>query len=240
MVPQKEHGNQLIDVMETYLRSGIYDVFVLDSIAALLPKEEREKAMDAGSYGAEQAKLMSKALRKLTAANKKTAIVYINQTRDVVGSMFGPRQMTSGGRAMAFYAGMRLEFIRGEQIKKKTKAIAVDTGDEQQKDYVSGHRVVVRLDKNKVGGSKVGDQVTFVFDYEQSRIDPIEDVIYLGRRLGWVHKKTEGRSDVWWLEGHEKKRGRSGFKRWLETNPDIVAELEDDIRNVEYVDEEEE
>ena len=231
-VRQNSHGNRLIDVMETYLRSGFYDVIWLDSIAALLPKGELEKDMEAGSYGTEQAKMMSAALRRLTAANATTMLGYINQTRDSIGSIFAAASRTSGGRAMGFYAGMRLELIRTENIKRTGSQINVGTGEESSTQVVRGHRVVVKVKKNKTGGAAPEEQTTFVFDYERQGIDPIEDLIYCGRYLGWIHK----RGDYWWLDEHEdeKKNGRARFKKWLKDNPEISSQLEDEIRNVQW------
>ncbi len=196
-------------------------MIVLDSIAALLPKSEMEKDMDAGSYGTDQAKMMSAALRRLTAANQSTVLVYINQTRDSL-SMFGPRDRTSGGRAMGFYAGLRLELARGESVMKKTKIIKPDTGDEVVKDVPKGHRVLVKVAKSKVGGALPNDQASFVFDYDLGGIDPIEDLLFVGRQLGWIRKQ----GDYWKIEGsNQKHHGRKNFKRWLNRNPDVANQL---------------
>lgn len=226
---RQRHGNQIIDFMETLLRSGTMDVIVLDSIAALLPKSEMEADMEAGSYGTAQAKLMSAALRRLTTANSRTALVYINQTRDSIGSVFAKRSITSGGRAMGFYAGVRLELVRVENVKKSSKVVDPSKGDLQQVDRVSGHRVLVRVEKDKVGGARTGDQTTFVFDYDRSTIDHIEDLIYLGRVQGLVHKS----GNSWWCEGYEdeKQLGRPRFKKWLARNRAVSEELEETLRS---------
>lgn len=236
-VPQSDTGNKLIDIMEAYLRAGFADVIVLDSIASLLPKGEKEKDMEAGSYGTEQAKMMSAALRRLTAANQRTVIVYINQTRDSIGQIFAAAQRTSGGRAMSFYAGMRIELVRTENLKRKGTIINPKNYDESESDIVTGHRVVVKIRKNKTGGATPESQTTFVFDYRTGGIDRIEDLIYCGRYLGWIHKK----GDKWWLDEHEdeKKHGRPRFKKWLESNPEIADQLEDWIRNVEFEEDDE-
>lgn len=225
---EQEHGNRVINFMETLLRSGLYDVIVLDSIAALLPISEVEADMEAGNYGTAQAKLMSQALRRLTTANKKTVLLYINQTREAIGVVFGKRSITSGGRAMGFYAGTRLELVRTDSIKRKGKVIDPSKGDEQDKDIVKGHRVLVRIEKDKTGGGKPQDTTTFVFDYDLQGIDPIEDLIYVGRKKGLVHK----RGDHWWVEGYEdeKQLGRARFARWLRRNTDAQADLEEWIR----------
>lgn len=237
-VPQQKHGNKLIDIMQTYLMSGMYDILVLDSIAALLPKGEFEKDMEAGSYGTEQAKMMSGALRRLTACNKGTMIIYINQTRDSVGSIFAAATRTSGGRAMGFYAGMRLELIRTENIKRKRREIDPKTYEERSVDVTVGHRVVVRVKKNKTGGAYPESSTTFVVDYRQKKIDRLEDLFYCGRELGWITKS----GDYFALDGYEdqRKHGRARFKKWLKDNPDIADELEEWIVNVDLTGEEDE
>lgn len=231
-IKQRVHGNKLIDIMETYLRAGMHDVMVLDSIAALLPKGELEKDMEAGSYGTEQAKMMSAALRRLTAANERTVLVYINQTRESIGSVFAGGTRTSGGRAMGFYAGMRLEFVRTDSIKRKGTTVKHDTYDDQTTDVVVGHRVLVKIKKNKTGGGTPESSTSFVFDYDLKGIDPYEELIYCGRTLGWVHKQ----GDYFWLDEYEdqKKHTRARFKKWLQDNQEIADQLREWIENVEY------
>lgn len=224
----QKHGNQVVDFIETLLRSKLYDVIVLDSIAALLPKSELENDMEAGSYGAEQAKLMSKALRKLTTANEKTVLVYINQTREAIGVMFGKRTRTSGGVAMWFYAGTRIEMVKTESIKRSARQIDPSNGSEKVSDIVVGHRVLVRIEKDKTGGSRPYEQTSFTFNYEKSEIDHLEDLIYLGRVTGLIHKT----GDKWWVDGYEdeKQHGRPRFKKWLRRNRAVAEELEEMIR----------
>jgi recombination protein RecA len=228
---RQDHGNRVIDFIETLLRSNVFDVIVLDSIAALLPKSELESDMEGGSYGTAQAKLMSAALRRLTTANKNTVMVYINQTRDSIGSVFAKRSITSGGKAMGFYAGLRLEMVRVENIKKRTRVIDPAKGDESMQETVRGHRVLVRIEKDKTGGAKQHDQTTFVFDYELNGVDHIEDLMYIGRITGFVHKRT----NLWWVEGYEdeKQNGRKRFKSWLRRNRAIAEELEENILNAD-------
>lgn len=235
---EQEHGNRVIDFMETLLRSRQYDVVVLDSIAALLPKSEMESDMERGSYGTEQAKLMSAALRRLTAANKDTVLIYINQTRDSVGSVFQKKAVTSGGRAMSFYAGTRIEMVRVESIKRTKSTIDPKTGDEKRTQVAKGHRVLVRINKDKTGSARQDDTTTFVFDYGTSQIDHLEDLIYLGRVYGLVHKKGNN----WWVEGYddEKKNGRPRFKKWLNSNRAVTEELEEMIVEASEETEEEE
>jgi recombination protein RecA len=228
---QQEHGNRVIDFMETLLRSRLYDVIVLDSIAALLPKAELEADMEAGSYGTAQAKLMSAALRRLTAANRRTVLVYINQTREAIGSIFAKRSVTSGGRAMAFYAGTRLEMVRTENIKRKGQVLDPEKGEYAEKDVVKGHRVLVRVEKDKTGSAHQHATTSFVFDYDLGGIDPVEDLVYCGRVRGLVHKS----GNSWWLNGYEdeKQPSRAKFKGWLRRNVAVAEELEELIRTGE-------
>lgn len=225
---QREHGDRCIDFMETLLYSGLYDVIGLDSIAALLPRSEQEKMMSEGHMGTAQAKLMSLALRKLTTANERTVLVYINQTREAVGVMFGNRNITSGGKAMGFYAGTRLEMVRTENIKRSATVIDDRTGNEKKIDVVKGHRVLVRVTKDKTGGAMQQATSSFVFDYELKGVDPIEDLILLGRQRGLVGKS----GNSWWVEGYEDETSpsRAKFKTFLKRNRVVREELEERIR----------
>lgn len=223
------NGNRCVDFMETLLRSELYGVIVLDSIAALSPKSEQETDMEAGSMGTEQAKLMSKALRKLTTANNKTALIFINQTREAVGVMFGNRSITSGGKAMGFYAGTRIEMVRTENIKRKARVINPGNGNEQIKDVVRGHRVLVRITKDKTGGTAAHSETSFVFDYEIGGVDHVEDLVLLGREFDLVHKS----GNSWWVDEYEdeKAASRSKFVKWLRRNVAVQEELEEWIRD---------
>lgn len=225
---EQESGNRCFDFMETILRSGIYDVVALDSIAALLPKSELESDMESGTMGTQQAKLMSQALRKLTVANKRSVIIYINQTREAVGVTFGKRTITSGGKAMGYYAGTRLELVRTENIKRNAKVIDPAKGDERTAEVVKGHRILVRVEKDKTGGTNPHSETTLVFDYGLGNFDAIEDLIYLGRQSKLIKKN----STHWWVEGYEdeKQAGRARFKKFLRRNVAIAEELEESIR----------
>lgn len=235
---RQKSGNRAIDFMHLLARTENFSIIAMDSIAALVPLAELENTGDQGSYGTEQAKLMSKALRVLTAANKHTALVWINQQRENIGGgVFGKKFVTSGGKAMAFYAGIRLEFVRTENVKVKVKGITPESGVEGEKQRVVGHRVLVRLEKDKTGGGAFqGDQTTMVYDYRfdngpkrtKGNFDYIEDLMYLGRVTGLVHKSGAS----WWIEGYddEKQKSRGKFKKWLRANRAVQQELEADIR----------
>lgn len=223
-IHRQEHGNRVIDFVETLLRSGLYAVIGIDSIAALLPQAELESDMEEVTYGTAQAKLMSKGLRKLTAANKTTVLYFINQTREAVGgSAFAKKTVTSGGKAMGYYAGVRLELVRTESIKANARRIKPENGEWQKVKRVKGHRVLVRVEKDKTGGAKTFAETTFVFDYDIGGADHIEDLIYLGRIAGFIHK----RNATWWLEDYEdeKQAGRGKFKKWLRKNRAVAEEL---------------
>jgi recombination protein RecA len=225
---KQKHGNRVIDFMELLTRSRTYSVIGMDSIAALLPLAEVDADMEAGSYGTAQAKLMSAALRRLTAANSHTALVYINQQRENIGGgVFGKKFTTSGGRAMGFYAGTRVEMVMTESIKANGKAINPSSGVEGDAQKVIGHRVLARIEKDKTGGATRADQTSMVFDYRINNFDPIEDLMYLGRVTGLVHKS----GSKWWVEGYEDEQqaGRGRFKKWLGKNRAVASELKDDI-----------
>lgn len=235
---RQKHGNRAIDFMELITRTENFSVIAMDSIAALLPLADLEADMENASYGTAQAKLMSLALRKLTTANKHTALVYINQQRENIGGgMFGKKFRTSGGRAMAFYAGVRLEFALIEKIKAKVSGINESSGaDVKDRARVVGHRVLVRLEKDKTGGGAFqGDQTTMVYDYRinngkgktRGNFDPVEDLLYLGRTTGLIRKK----GSTWWIDGEDDKfNGRPAIKKYLRAHPAIAADLTEEIQ----------
>ena len=221
------YGDDLINIMELLIYSREYSVIVLDSIASLLPKAEAEKALGEGTYGTQQARLMSSAMRKLTTANRDVCLVYINQMRENIGVMFGKKYTPTGGKAMSFYAGTRLELSRVEQIKRKRRRVD-SKGEERVVDVVRGHRVLVKVEKDKTGGAMVGDETTFVYDYDLGGVDPVEDLLYLGRSFGLIHKS----GTRWWVDGFEEEAqtGRSKMHRWLRRNVAVAEELEGLIR----------
>lgn len=224
---RQENANRVVDFMEVLLRSNELDVIVMDSIAALLPQEELKETMEKSSYGMQQAKLMSKAMRRLTAANSKTSIVYINQLRDNVGSMFTPA-LTSGGRAMSFYAGIRLQMAVIETLKRKEKVVS-HTGDHKEQEIPWGHRAQVKIEKSKVGGARTKDKVSFVFDYNEAHIDREEDIIYIGLVTGLVKRNA----NTWTIEGVDKKIvGRDKFKAFLKEEIEVSNSLESELKEL--------
>lgn len=223
-----QNANRLVSIMESLLYSELYDVIVLDSIAALLPRQEQETTMEEGSFGTQQAKLMSAALRRLTTANKRTVLVYINQTRENIGVMFGKKTVTSGGRAMAFYAGIRLEMVRTETVKRKAKLVDHKSNKGKTGDIVKGHRVLVRVEKDKTGGARPLSETTFVFDYDLGGIDPVEDLMYLGRMYDLIAMS----GNTWTLVDYEDEAqpSRVKFKKWLRRNVAVQEELTELVR----------
>lgn len=228
---EQVHGPRCIDFMETLIRSKLFGVIVLDSTSSLLPLEELETDMEASSYGMQQAKLMSKAMRKLTAANENGGciVIFINQLRDNVGVTFGKKTTTSGGRAMSFYASTRLEFSLLETVRGKGTTINPTTGELKSGDKqdVIGHRVQVTIEKDKTG-ARPKEKTTTFFDYRIGKFDPIEDLIYLGLLYGLIEKK----GNSWWVDGYEKKKQtyRKQFKKWLRKHPEVCDELEERLR----------
>jgi len=225
----QDTGETCIDYMQTLLQANLHGIVVLDSIAALLPTTERSSSSEDSTYNTHQARLMSRAMRKLTTVNKNTVIIFINQTREAIGGMvFGKKMITSGGRAMGFYAGVRVEFTYIETLKKKGSIIDLKTGNEKDGEIPKAHRVRLTATKDKTGGARQQDTTTFVYDYDMSNIDPVEDLIYVGRRAGVVHKS----GDHWWVEGYEDERsnGRPKFKKWLRKNALVQEDLSEMIK----------
>lgn len=215
---RQRHGHQVVDLMEIMLRSNQYALIVLDSVAALIPKPELEDSADKTSYGTAQAKLMSLALRKLTAANRDSTILYTNQTRDNL-SLFYKAAVTAGGRALSFYAATRVELAKIETLKKK-QLIADPEKGMQEKNVPFGHRILATVVKDKSGGAKPGDSVSLVFDNEKKSVDPIEDLLYCAQSLGLV-RFQQGRWEV-----HDKTFAhRARLVHWLSKTPDAYHKL---------------
>lgn len=231
---QQQTGPRCIDFIEALLRSDLYDVIVVDSIAALVPVEDLESDMEKSSYGMQQAKMMSKALRKLTAVNTgRTAVIWINQTRESINAaQFGPKSITSGGRAMGFYASTRLEFVVTETLVRKEPVVDQKTGEIKDRERTPyARRVMVKAVKEKTGARPLSE-TTVVFDFDLRDFDPIEDLLFIGREFGFVHKSGQS----WWVDDYPKKKksGRKNFIRFLREDPkgvEIAAELEGWIRD---------
>ncbi len=214
LVSQPDTGEQALEIAEALIRSNAIDVIVVDSVAALAPKAEIEGDMG-DSYVGLQARLMSQALRKLTAViNKsKTSAIFINQLREKIGVMFGNPETTPGGRALKFYSSVRLEVRRVETIKQGNESI--------------GNRVKVKVVKNKM--APPFKQVEFDILFGKG-ISKMGDLLDLAAELGVIYK-----SGTWYTYGDAKLgQGRENARTYLENNPQTAAEVEAKIRQSNF------
>ena len=211
IVSQPDTGEQALEITESLVRSGALDVIVVDSVAALVPKAEIDGDMG-DTHVALQARLMSQALRKLAGVlNKsKTAIIFINQLREKVGIMFGNPETTPGGRALKFYASVRLDIRRIENIKQDGEVI--------------GNRTRVKVVKNKVAPPFREAEFDILYGEGISKEGSILD---LAVNLDIVEK-----SGAWFsYNGAKIGQGRENVKKYLKENPKILAEIEQKIRD---------
>ncbi len=209
LISQPDSGEQALEVADQLIRSSAVDIVVIDSVAALTPKAELEGDMGDSKMGL-QARLMSQALRKLTASINKTntTCIFINQLREKIGVMFGNPETTTGGNALKFYASVRLDIRRLSQLKD---------GDE-----VIGNQTRVKVVKNKVAPPFRKAEFDIMYGEGISRSGEIID---LGVEYGIVKK-----SGSWFSYGDTKlAQGRDATKKLIESNPELVAELEEKI-----------
>lgn len=209
-----DFGEELIDVVEAVLRSGEYGLVVVDSIAALIPKSEIEESASKEQMGL-MGRLTSKMMRRLNAANSSaTAVILVNQLREKIGVMWGKPETTTGGRAIPFYAGQRLEFRPGERIKKNVDG----------KDVAVGRMVSITVEKDKTGPNvgRVG-QVAFI---NREGIDTVEELITLGEAEGLVTRsgQTYNYRDI-------SAVGRVRFKKALQKDRKTRKRLKKEIMN---------
>ncbi|GAA4739097.1 recombinase RecA [Flavisolibacter ginsenosidimutans] len=210
LISQPDYGEQALEIADRLILSGALDVVVIDSVAALVPKGELEGEMGDSKMGL-QARLMSQALRKLTATISKTntICIFINQLREKIGVMFGNPETTTGGNALKFYASVRLDIRRMTQIKDGEEAI--------------GNRVKVKVVKNKVAPPFRVAEFDLVFGEGISKIGEILD---MGVDMGIVQK-----SGSWFsYDSNKLGQGREGVKQLLKDNPELANELEAKIR----------
>ena len=210
-VSQPDSGEQALDIAETMVRSGAMDILVVDSVAALVPKAEIDGEMGDSHVGL-QARLMSMALRKLTAIISKSncILIFINQLREKVGVMFGSPETTTGGRALKFYASVRIDIRKGESIK---------AGEGE----FSGNRVKVKIAKNKI--APPFKQVEFDISFG-SGISKEGEILDLA-----VEKKMIEKSGAWFAyQGNKIGQGRENAKAFLKDHPKLMAELEKELR----------
>lgn len=210
IVSQPDTGEQALEITESLVRSGALDVIVVDSVAALVPKAEIDGDMGDSHMGL-QARLMSQALRKLAGAiNKsKTVLIFINQLREKIGVMFGNPETTTGGRALKFYASVRLDIRRIENIK--------------QDGEVRGNRVRVKVIKNKVAPPFREAEFDVVYGEGISKAGNILDMA--------VNMDIIEKSGSWFsYNGERIGQGRENIKKLLQENPEMLAEVEEKVR----------
>ena len=209
LVSQPDTGEQALEITETLVRSGAIDVVVVDSVAALVPRAEIDGDMGDSHVGL-QARLMSQALRKLTGAisRSKTSVIFTNQLRMKIGVMFGNPETTSGGRALKFYASVRMEVRRIESIKNGQDVI--------------GSRTRVKIVKNKVAPPFKQAEFDIMYNEGISREGSLIDV---GVEQGIVRK-----SGAWYTyDGDQLGQGKENVRTFLKENPDVAAEIEKKI-----------
>jgi recombination protein RecA len=210
LVSQPDHGEQALEIVEVLIRSGGVDVVVVDSVAALVPKAEIEGEMGEAQMGL-QARLMSQALRKLTGvvSKSKTTLIFINQLREKIGVMFGNPETTTGGRALKFYASVRVDIRRIASIKDG--------------DQVIGGRTRVKIVKNKVAPPFREAEFDVMYGEGISREGDLLDLA--------VEKRIVEKSGAWFAYGGERLgQGRENAKQFLKENPDVRRTIEDRVR----------
>ena len=210
LVSQPDTGEEALEIVEALVRSGAVDIIVIDSVAALVPKAEIDGDMGDSHMGL-QARLMSQALRKLTAviAKSKTCVIFINQIRMKIGVMFGSPETTTGGNALKFYSSVRLDIRKIETLKSGEEAI--------------GNRVRVKVVKNKVAPPFRQAEFDIMYD---SGISRVGDILDLGVRFDIVKK-----SGTWFSYGEERiGQGRENAKKYFMDNPATAQEIEQKIK----------
>ena len=211
IVSQPDTGEQALEITESLIRSGALDVIVVDSVAALVPKAEIDGDMGDSHMGL-QARLMSQALRKLAGAiNKsKTVLIFINQLREKIGVMFGNPETTTGGRALKFYASVRMDIRKTEMMKQDGQVI--------------GNRVRVKVIKNKVAPPFREAEFDVLYGKGISKVGNILDMA--------VNLDIVEKSGAWFsYNGQRISQGRENAKRYLEEHPDIMDEIEKKVRD---------
>ncbi len=212
LISQPDTGEQALEIVETLIRSNALDVIVVDSVAALVPRAEIEGEMGDAMVGV-QARLMSQALRKITGAisKSKTIVIFINQIRMKIGVMFGNPETTSGGNALKFYASVRMDIRRADQIKEGDVAI--------------GNRTRIKIVKNKVAPPFRVAEFDLMFNEGISREG---DILDLGAAKDIVQK-----SGAWYqYEGNKIGQGRESARQFLKKNPEIANEIEQKVRDI--------
>ena len=209
-ISQPDSGDQALEITETMVRSGAIDIIVIDSVAALVPKQEIEGDMGDTHVGL-QARLMSQALRKLTPVISKSncVVIFINQLREKVGVMFGNPETTTGGRALKFYASIRMEVRRIETLKQGGEMV--------------GNRVRVKVVKNKIAPPFKEAEFDIMFG---KGISKVGDILDLASNVNVINK-----SGAWYAYNGEKiGQGRENAKTYLSEHPEMLDEIEQKVR----------
>ena len=212
ILSQPDSGEQALEIAEALIKSGSIDVLVVDSVAALVPEAELNGDMGDNHVGL-HARLMSQAMRKLAGIINKTncIAIFINQIREKVGVMFGNPETTTGGRALKFYATIRLEIRRGEAIKDGTTIL--------------GNRTNIKVVKNKVAPPFKTAEVDIIYGKGISKVGEIVDLA--------VSYDIINKSGAWFsYEGNKIGQGRENAKEYLLNNPEVALEIENKIRNI--------
>ena len=211
LISQPDSGEQALSICEQLVRSGAVDIIVIDSVAALVPKQEIEGDISDQSVGL-QARLMSKALRKLTGiiSKSRAIVIFINQIREKVGVMFGNPETTTGGRALKFYSSVRIEIRRGEVIKNGTESI--------------GNRTRVKVVKNKVAPPFKTAEFDIMYGEGISKEGTLLDI---ATNMDIIQK-----SGAWYsYKGTRISQGREAAKNYLKENPEVTKEIDKIIRD---------
>jgi len=211
-ISQPDYGEQALEIAESLINSGAVDVIVVDSVAALVPRDELEGEMGEAQVG-KQARLMSQALRKLKGIVHKsnTALIFINQIREKIGVMFGNPETTPGGRALKFFSDMRLEVRRIGDIKEGNEKV--------------GYRVRVRVVKNKLAPPFQEAEFDMIYREGICKLCDLIDVA--------VQKGILSKSGSWYSYGEKRVgQGREQVKRFLSENPQLAGEIEKKVREV--------
>ena len=215
-ISQPDSGDQALEISETMVRSGAMDIIVIDSVAALVPKQEIEGDMGDSHVGL-QARLMSQALRKLTPVISKSncVVIFINQLREKVGVMFGNPETTTGGRALKFYASVRMDIRRTETLKQSGEMV--------------GNHVRVKIVKNKIAPPFKEAEFDIMFG---KGISKEGDILDLATNINLVNK-----SGAWYAyNGNKIGQGRENAKNYLTEHPDVMEELEAKVRAHYHID----
>lgn len=213
IISQPDHGEQALEIADNLIRSGAVDIVVVDSVAALTPKSEIEGEMGDSKMGL-HARLMSQALRKLTASISKTncTVIFINQLREKIGVMFGNPETTTGGNALKFYASVRLDIRRSTQIKDTNGAVL-------------GNKTRVKVVKNKVAPPFKTVEFDIMYGKGISRIGELLDI--------GVEAEIIKKSGSWFSYGDTKLgQGRDAVKILLDDNPELAEEIEAKIKEI--------